>query len=64
MMDKISFKWTDYSESVSKSFQLLRAEEDFFDVTLVGDDEVAIPAHKLVLSVPLRFIYLSALFLR
>ena len=50
MMDKISFKWTDYSESVSKSFQLLRAEEDFFDVTLVGDDEVAIPAHKLVLS--------------
>ena len=35
---------------VSQSFSVLRREEDFFDVTLVSDDEIQISAHKLVLS--------------
>jgi len=35
---------------VSKLFSIFRYEEDFYDVTLVSDDEQHIAAHKLVLS--------------
>ena len=43
-------KWNDFKTTVSNSFGILREEKDFFDVTLVSDDERQIPAHKLVLS--------------
>ena len=43
-------KWNDFYSNVSKSFQNLRKEEDFFDVTLVGDDGKHATAHKLVLA--------------
>ena len=50
-MEKFSLKWTDFEENASKAFRKLRREEeDFFDVTLVSDDEHHISAHKLVLS--------------
>ena len=49
-MDKFCLKWNDFQTTVSQSFGLLRQEKDFFDVTLVSDDQVQIPAHKLVLS--------------
>ena len=49
-MDKFCLKWNDFQTTVAKSFGLLRKEKDFFDVTLVSDDQVQIPAHKLVLS--------------
>ena len=49
-MEKFSLKWNDFSSNVQKSFQNLRKEEDFFDVTLVGDDCKHVTAHKLVLS--------------
>ena len=49
-MEKFSLKWNDYSSNVQKSFQNLRKEEDFFDITLVGDDCKPVTAHKLVLS--------------
>jgi len=35
---------------MTSSFGVLRKEEDLFDLTLISDDEVLIPAHKLVLS--------------
>ena len=50
MDEKFSLKWNDFQSTVSQSFGVLRKEKDFFDVTLVSDDEVQIPAHKLVLS--------------
>ena len=50
MSEKFSLKWNDFESTVSKSFSILRQEKDFFDVTLVSDDERQIPAHKLVLS--------------
>ena len=50
MSEKFSVKWNDFKTTVSKSFSILRQEKDFFDVTLVSDDERQIPAHKLVLS--------------
>ena len=49
-MEKFSLKWNDFSSNVHKSFQNLRKEEDFFDITLVGDDFKHVTAHKLVLS--------------
>ena len=49
-MEKFSLKWNDFQTTVSQSFGLFRKEEDFFDVTLVTDDEVQISAHKLVLA--------------
>ena len=47
---KFCLKWNDFHSTVSGSFRHLRKEEDFFDVTLVSDDESQLPAHKLVLS--------------
>ena len=49
-MEKFSLKWNDFTSNVQKSFQKLRREEDFFDITLVGDDYKPVTAHKLVLS--------------
>ena len=49
-MDKFSLKWNDFPTNVVQSFQQLRHEEDFSDVTLVGDDFKPISAHKVVLS--------------
>ena len=49
-MEKFCLKWNDFQTTVSQSFGLLRKEEDFFDVTLVSEDEVQISAHKLVLA--------------
>ena len=48
--EKFSLKWNDFQQTVSSSFKLLRSEQDFFDVTLVSDDEVHLSSHKLVLS--------------
>ena len=37
-------------KTLSGSLSLLKKEEDFFDVTLVSDDQSQIKAHKVVLS--------------
>ena len=49
-MEKFCLKWNDFTSNVTRSFQNLRKEEDFFDVTLVGDDGRHVTAHKLVLT--------------
>ena len=49
-MEKFCLKWNDFQLNASKSFGVLRREKDFFDVTLVSDDEVQVSAHKVVLS--------------
>ena len=49
-MEKFSLKWNDFQTNVSTLFRKLREEKDFFDVTLVSDDEVHVSSHKLVLS--------------
>ena len=50
MAEKISITWNDFIENTTESFGLLRKEEDFFDVTLVSDDQKQLSAHKLILS--------------
>ena len=50
MTEKFSLKWNDYHSNVAKSFRNLRNSSDFTDVTLVGDDQKLVYAHKVVLS--------------
>ena len=40
----------DFFSNVTKTFSKLRKEEDFYDVTLVTDDQKQMSAHKVVLS--------------
>jgi len=47
--DKFCLKWNDYEKNVSTSFQQLRDERDFFDVTLACDGN-QLEAHKVILS--------------
>ena len=49
-MEEFCLKWNDFETNVSKSFKVLKMEREFFDVTLVSDDEEHISAHKVVLS--------------
>ena len=53
--EKFCLKWNNFQSTVSGSFGSLREEQDFVDVTLVSDDEVQIPAHRLVLSASSSF---------
>ena len=48
--EKFNIKWNDFTSNVNKSFRNLRNQEDFVDITLVGDDFRHVVAHKLVLS--------------
>ena len=50
MDDKFCLKWNDFQENTMKTFSKLRKEEDFYDVTLVSEDQKQIMAHKVVLS--------------
>ena len=50
MTEKFSLTWNDFNENVSRTFSSMRHQEDFFDVTLVSDDQEQFSAHKVVLS--------------
>merc|ERR1711881_181864 len=50
MSEKFSLKWNDFQSNVSRTFSQLRSEAEFFDVSLVSDDQKMMSAHKLVLS--------------
>ena len=45
MSEKFCLKWNDFQSTVSQSFRSLRQEEDFYDVTLVSEDELQLSAH-------------------
>jgi len=47
--EKFCLKWNDYESNLSKSFDEIRNEKDFFDVTLLCED-TQIEAHKLILG--------------
>merc|ERR1712126_512904 len=50
IMEKFCLKWNDFARNASESFRNLRKEKEFFDVTLVSDDEKHFSAHRVVLS--------------
>ena len=53
--EKFCLKWNDFQSTVSQSLGLLRREEDFFDVTLISEDQTQISAHKVVLAASSSF---------
>ena len=50
MDSKFNLKWKEFQLNVTKSFRDLRKENNFYDVTLVSDDQKQVSAHKVVLS--------------
>ena len=54
-MEKFCLKWNDFQVNVSNSFSTLRKENDFYDVSLVSDDDKVVSAHKVVLSASSEF---------
>ena len=53
--EKFCLKWNDFAHIAAKSFNNLREEKDFFDVTLVSEDQVQFDSHKVVLSASSQF---------
>ena len=50
MSQTFHLHWEAFQRTLSCSFNTFRQDEDFFDVTLVSDDEVQVPAHKMMLA--------------
>ena len=50
MTEKFNLKWNDFNTNTSKAFGLLRTDKSLQDVTLVGEDNHQVAAHKLILS--------------
>ena len=50
MSEIYDLKWTKFHANASETFNNLRLEEAFTDVTLVSNDYSMIKAHKIVLS--------------
>merc|ERR1712098_386830 len=50
MSEKFCLKWNDFKTNIARQFSSLRADTEFWDVTLVSDDLKQISAHKIVLS--------------
>ena len=49
-MEKICLKWDYFEEKIANSIKKLRTADDFYDVTLVTDDQHQVSAHKIVLA--------------
>ena len=52
--EKFCLKWNDFDSNLKNSFQKFRDEKDFFDVSLVCEDE-QIDAHRMILSASSSF---------
>ncbi len=50
MSEKFCLKWNDFNANASTAFGRFRGEDFLLDVSLVGEDNHQIAAHKLVLS--------------
>ena len=50
MAEKFCLKWNDFTTNTTRTFGLLRKEDFLQDVTLVGEDNHQVAAHKLILS--------------
>ena len=48
--EKFCLKWNDFQHNIVSSFQGLREDTDFSDVTLVCEDDQQIAAHRIILT--------------
>ena len=49
-MSQCSLIWNEFTHSVSKTYRDIRNKDYFSDVTIVGNDQKPVFAHKLVIS--------------
>ena len=50
MSENFTLRWNDFHVGVADNFRKFRNAEDFYDVTLVSDDQQQVSAHKIVLA--------------
>ena len=50
MSEKFCLKWNDFITNTTRAFSLSRREDFLQDVTLIGEDNHQVSAHRLVLS--------------
>ena len=50
MAEQLSLQWRDYQYETTRTFSRFRNSEDYYDVTLVSDDDKEFTAHCLILS--------------
>ena len=50
MAELFGIKWDDFKTALSSSFEMLRKDNDFVDVTLISDGQKQFKGHKVVLS--------------
>ena len=55
MSEKFTLRWNDFHVGVADYFRKFRNAEDFYDVTLVSDDQQQVSAHKIVLASASRY---------
>ena len=48
--EKFCLKWNDFQQNIAASYQDLRNNPDFSDVTLVCEEDEQIEAHRLILT--------------
>ena len=48
--DEIQLAWSDFQINATQSFQCLRTNQDFSDITLVSEENHLIKAHRVILS--------------
>jgi hypothetical protein len=53
--EKFCLKWNDFQTNISSSFQDLRKDQDFSDVTLTCDGDTRIEAHRVILAGSSKF---------
>jgi hypothetical protein len=54
-LEKFCLKWNDFQSNISTSFQDLRKEQNFSDVTLTCDGNTRIEAHRVILAGSSKF---------
>ena len=47
--EKLCLKWNDFQENTISSFEVLRNDQEFADVTLACEDGTQVEAHKVIL---------------
>ena len=55
MTEKLCLKWKEFENNISETFRKLRADKDYFDVTLVCEDGEHIEAHRVILAASSNF---------
>ena len=48
--EKLCLKWNDFQENINTSFEALRNEKEFADVTLACEDGTQVETHKVILA--------------